>query len=129
MDGNLKLIRWGFVIHAAIDGCSRLIAFARVSLNNRADMVIRYFKEAEQEYGKCSRLRCDYGGENIRVGEYMLHDRGLNQGSLLTGSSVRNQCIERVCKDCKDCCVKTLRAQSLNFFLEYLPTWKSILSH
>ena len=43
MDGNLKLIRWGFVIYAAFDGYSRLIVFARVSLNNRADTVLQYF--------------------------------------------------------------------------------------
>ena len=58
-------------------------------------MVLQYFKEAERKYGKCSRVHCDYGGENMAVGLYMLEDRGLNRGSILTGSSIRNQRIER----------------------------------
>lgn len=96
----MKLIRWGFVVHAAIDGYSRVIVFARVSTNNRADTVLDYFKAAEQQHGKPSRIRCDYGGENMRVAEYMLTDRGLNRGSVLTGPSIRNQRIERVWRDC-----------------------------
>jgi len=72
MDSNMKLIRWGIVIHAAIDGYSRCLVFAKVSTNNRALIVLDYFKEAETKHGKPSRVRCDYGGENIRVGEYML---------------------------------------------------------
>jgi len=96
----MKLIRWGIVIHAAIDGYSRCLVFAKVSTNNKALTVLDYFKEAETKYGKPSRVRCDYGGENIRVGEYMLTDRGLNRGSILTGPSNRNQRIERVWRDC-----------------------------
>ena len=77
-----------------------------MSLNNKAETVLQYFKEAERKYGKCSRVRCDYGGENMAVGLYMLEDRGLNRGSILTGSSIRNQRIERVWRDCSRSVIK-----------------------
>ena len=34
IDGNHKLVRWGFVIHVAIDGFSRLATFAEALNNN-----------------------------------------------------------------------------------------------
>ena len=36
MDGNHKLVKWGLVIHVAIDGYSRLVIFAETSTNNEA---------------------------------------------------------------------------------------------
>src|SRR6478609_9464543 len=79
IDSNMKIVRWGFTIHAAIDGYSRVVVYAKVSLDNKAATVLNYFKEAELKYGKPSRVRSDYGGENMRVAEYMIADRGLNR--------------------------------------------------
>ena len=62
--------------------------------------MLKYFQEAEKHHGKPSRVRCDYGGENIEVARYMITDRGLNRGSVLTGPSIRNQRIERIWRDC-----------------------------
>jgi hypothetical protein len=106
MDANLKLVLWGFVIHGAIDGYSRLMVFCKVSDNNKAETVLQYFKAAEKINGKCSRLRCDYGGENMHVAQYMLEDRGINRSSVLTGSSIRNQRIERIWRDCSRSVIK-----------------------
>ncbi len=39
LDGHHKLIRWRFVIHAAIDGFSRTIPFIQCASNNRASSV------------------------------------------------------------------------------------------
>ena len=102
----MKLIRWGFVVHAAIDGYSRIVVFANISTDNKAATVLKYFRAAEQIHGKPSRLRCDFGGENIAVAEYMLRDRGINRGSVLTGPSNRNQRIERVWRDCSRSVIK-----------------------
>ncbi len=72
LDGNLKLVRWELTIHTAIDGYSRVMFFAKISDNNCAETVLKHFKQAEELHGKPSRVRCDYGGENTLVGEYML---------------------------------------------------------
>src|SRR5271163_1642474 len=79
---------------------SRVIVFVRVSTNDRVDTALQYVKEAETIHGKASRLCCDYGGENMRVAEYMLATRGLHRGGVLTGPSIRNPQIQRIWRDC-----------------------------
>ena len=98
-DGNHKLIRWRFIIHAAIDGYSRLVTYIQCSDNNRADTVIQYFLRATREYGIPSRVRTDLGGENARIWDFMEEVRGSNRGSYITGSSVHNTRIERFWRD------------------------------
>lgn len=98
-DGNHKLIRWRFVVHAAIDGYSRLITYIKCSNNNRADTVMECFLAATREFGIPSRVRTDLGGENVRVWEFMEEVRGSNRGSYITGSSVHNTRIERLWRD------------------------------
>ncbi|KAJ7383363.1 hypothetical protein OS493_028441 [Desmophyllum pertusum] len=77
IDGHHSLITWGFVIHGCIDGYSRLICFLKV--------------------------RTDHGGENVLVWEHMIAFRGHDRGSALTGSSTRNQRIERLWRDVFRC--------------------------
>ncbi len=71
-DGNHKLIRWKLIVHGAIDGFSRLITFLWCSSNNLSSTVLSCFVKAVQE----SRVRTDYGGENVLVWDYMEEDRG-----------------------------------------------------
>ena len=99
IDGNMSLIRWGFVVHGAIDGYSRLITYLRCSSNNRADTVLQSFIEACERYGYPSRVRSDQGGENIDVARLMLLLRGPSRGSHITGRSVNNIRIERLWRD------------------------------
>ena len=42
IDGNMSLVRWGFVVHGAIDGYSRLIVYLGCSLNNEANTVLKF---------------------------------------------------------------------------------------
>ncbi len=74
--------------HAShIDGYSRFVTYLSCSNNNKADTAVQFFLEA---YGIPSRIRSDYGGENLDVAQFMLFFRGTNRGSHLTGKSTGN---------------------------------------
>lgn len=58
----------------------------RAHTNNRAETVLRLFREAVAKYGVPSRMRGDRGGENLLVAIWMICFRGLNRGSFMWGS-------------------------------------------
>ena len=80
IDGNHKLIRWGLVLHHAIDGFSRLIVFGQFSDNNRAKTVHQLFPRAVEKYSYPFRVRNDYGGENVDVWHDMVGKWGDDSG-------------------------------------------------
>ena len=67
VDGNHNLIRWGFVIHGAIDGFSRKIIYLKCSTNNMASTVLDLFINATNQFGLPSRVRTDQGVENVDI--------------------------------------------------------------
>ena len=77
MDGNHKLIRWKFVIHGAIDGFSRLIAFLKCSTNNRAETVLQGFVTATLTYGLPRKVHTDMGGENVDAWHSSMEMKGV----------------------------------------------------
>ena len=99
IDGNHKLTRYRFVVHCCVDGYSRVIVYATLTDNNRADTVLELFIKGVQEFGLPSRVRSDHGLENVGVAQYMLENRGLDRGSIITGSSVHNCRVERAHRD------------------------------
>ena len=117
IDGHHKLVRWRMVTHAAIDGYSRLVVFLQCSNNNKASTVCKYFLNAVQQYGLPSRVRSDQGKENTMVDQYMLENGGLNRGSMIVGSFVHNQRIERLWRDLHRCV--TQLDYRLFYHLEY----------
>ena len=65
----------------------------------RASTVYQCFIQAIGHYGLPSRVRSDQGQENCMVARHMLEFHGENRGSMITGSSVHNQRIERLWRD------------------------------
>ena len=93
------------------------MVFIKCSSNNRATTVYESFLQAIEKYGLPSRIRCDQGGENILVSQHMLHHRGAERRSVLVGSSVHNQRIERLWRDMHRCVTGTF--YRLFYFLEH----------
>ena len=105
IDGYHKLVRWKIVIHGGVDGYSRVVTYLQASTNNTADTALEAFRKGVLEYGLPSRVRTDKGGENVGIGEYMLHTRGTGRGSIIMGRSVHNQRIERLWRDLFTGCI------------------------
>ena len=90
-----------------------MIVFLHASTNNRADTGLQLFTEATTTYNIPSRVRSDQGLENIEVGRFMIHTRGINRGSIITGNSVHNQRIERLWREVN----RVVVSRFLNIFL------------
>jgi len=105
IDGHHSLIKWKFVIHGCCDGKSRKIMFMRCSTNNLAKTVLNHFKDAIKDNLDLwpSRIRVDYGVENVKVCEVMVDHWGEGRNSFIAGSSTRNQRIERLWRDVFRC--------------------------
>lgn len=103
--------------HGCIDGYSRLITFLRCSGNNRAMTVYELFLSAVQHHQLPSRVRIDQGGENVLVAQHMIEQRGAERRSVIVGSSVHNQLIERLWRDMHRCV--TVIFYKLFYFMKY----------
>ena len=102
-DGHHKLVRWRLVTHCGIDGFTRMVVYLHCSNNNRSSTVYSLFLKAAELYGLPSRIRCDEGGENVQVAQHTLEHRGVDGRSVIVGSSVHNQIIERLWRDMHRC--------------------------
>ncbi|TRY64659.1 hypothetical protein DNTS_034852, partial [Danionella cerebrum] len=91
IDGNMRLIRWGFMIHGAIDGYSRLITYLNGNTDNCASTVLSQFVQAMCLYGLSAR--------NLQVALFMSLMQGILHNSHITGESVHNQRIKRLWRD------------------------------
>lgn len=135
VDGHHCLVRWRIVIHGGIDGYSRRIVYLRASDNNRAQTVLQLFLSATATIGWPSRVRSDYGGENVDIARAMITARGLGRSSHIAGSSVHNQRIERLWRDTfrcvchsfyslfyemEDCCLMSPTNEIQLFALQYV---------
>lgn len=103
--------------HAGIDGYSRMIVFMLCSDNNRATTMYEAFLEGVQCFSLTSRVHCDQGGESTLVTAHMLEHRGSEHRSVIIGSSVHNQRIERLWRDMHRCVTQLY--YRLFYYLEY----------
>lgn len=92
------------------------MVYLQCSNNNRSSTVYSLFLKATELYGLPSRVRCDQGGENIQVAQHMLEHRGVDRRSVIVGSSVHNQRIERLWRDMHRCV--TVLYYRLFYFME-----------
>ena len=79
--------------------------FLRCSTNNLAETVLNLFNSAiNDNHGLWpSRIRVDYGVENVLVCDEMVAHRGEGRGSFIAGASTSNQRIERLWRDVFRC--------------------------
>lgn len=90
--------------------------YLKCSDNNRASTVANLFVAATGEFCWPSRVRTDKGVENAEVKRLVLLRRGEGRGSMLQGSSVHNQRIERLWRDMRKMVTEYFRR--LFYFLE-----------
>lgn len=93
-----------------------MVVYLQCADNNRSLTVYNAFLKAAELYGLPSRVRCDQGGENILVSQHMLQHRGIDRGSVIVGSSVHNQRVERFWRDMHRCV--TVIYYRLFYFME-----------
>ncbi|XP_027017169.2 uncharacterized protein LOC113652376 [Tachysurus fulvidraco] len=99
LDGNMHFIRWGFVVHGAIDGHSRLISHLNCNTDNRANIVLSQLPKATCLYGLPSRVLADYDVENLQVAFFINLLHGIEHHSFITGELVHNQRIKHLWRD------------------------------
>jgi hypothetical protein len=85
LNQKLELIRWKIVTHCFVDGFSRLVLGIQSVDNNRPDTVLQLFRSAVNRFGRPSRVRGDYGIENVGVARDQEHAMGFGRGSYIFG--------------------------------------------
>ena len=93
------------MVHGCIDGFSRLPIYLVCCDNNLSTTVMKIFHDSLAVHGIPKHVRCDLGGENVKVAEYMLLQREIKTNPVITGKSVHNQRIERLWRDVFNGCI------------------------
>ena len=73
------------MVHAFVDGHSRMITSMRASNNNRARTVLDVFLDGVCLYGLPLQVCRDHGVENLQVAAFMEHHHGSAHHSYIFG--------------------------------------------
>jgi hypothetical protein len=82
---SIEMIRWKIITHCFVDGFSRTIVGIHAVNNNRSDTVLQLFQDAVNIFGRPSRVRGDYGVENVGVALDQEAANGIGRGSYIFG--------------------------------------------
>eukprot|EP00112_Aurelia_sp_Birch-Aquarium-sp1_P023636 Seg7107.2 transcript_id=Seg7107.2/GoldUCD/mRNA.D3Y31 product="hypothetical protein" protein_id=Seg7107.2/GoldUCD/D3Y31 len=102
IDGNDKLLPFGFAIHGAIDGYSRKILWLLISPTSKNPAIIanHFLQLVKRIDGVPIKIRADRGVENSRIAGIQRflrrnhNDESAGMGSFIFGKSTSNQRIE-----------------------------------
>ena len=86
LDGNNKLIKWCFIVHAGMDGFSPTITCIKCATNNQAVTALGAFNEGVAVFGVPDKVRTYHGGDNIEIWRYMIISHGNDTECVVTGS-------------------------------------------
>ncbi len=73
---------WSMVVLMVFQGC-QCISKHQITINH--PLSLKCFRDTVSEFGLPSRVRSDKGSENVLVSTYMLTQRGIGRGSMITG--------------------------------------------
>lgn len=88
IDGNEKLVPWGFYVHGCVDGHSRLAIYLSCHADKKAATVSALFLDAVSRFGWPSRGRGDFGRENNDVERALIAHWGEGHRAFLRGRYV-----------------------------------------
>ena len=86
-----------------IDGFSHTVIYLRCFDNNQASTILDLFVEGVSQFGLPDRVRSDCGRENVDVWRFMISTHHRDFSSVITGSSVHNERVERLWRDVHRC--------------------------
>jgi hypothetical protein len=87
-----KLARWGFRIHAAIDGATHYVVYLVVSVNKRMETIYDAYRQGVDKFGHPLMIRSDGAKEHNLIRADILQARP-NTNAYRIGPSVHNQVI------------------------------------
>lgn len=88
LDGQHKLVEYGFIVHSTIDGKTRFVPSIRASSNNLAATMLDVVLEGCERCGVPAKIRGDRGSENVLIAAWIYLHRGENRGSFSWGTYV-----------------------------------------
>jgi len=113
IDGNHKMIRWGLLYTRLLMDIPGSYHMCTVQIIANQIQYLTCFRMPANHMAYFQEFnRSDHGLESMGVARMMLECRGVNRGSIITGSSVYNQRVQRLHKDVASGVLKVISTNS-----------------